>query len=313
MRIDGNCRLILDFFRFRLFNASFLFFFVFPFSFAQADNFLPFAASSPVVVKIAGANAAKTGSSKIVALTPGIAEWVAEILGAPLTKTELIGVSEYSNYPAYVSQIKTVGAYPQIQVEAVAALHPDLVLASAEYNRAEQVEKLKRLHLHVVVLKAESFTHMEEWIRELGKAMAEESRAEIVARRWQAAMQKLDTQSTIADHRSRRMMIEVQDQPLIAVGGASFLTEAFRKIGYENIFANLEQAYPKVSTEAVLKENPDTIFILDLTHERNEAAIQSWKKFTQLKAAQANAVQVIAGDDFARCSLRLLTALGKLE
>ena len=282
---------------------------------APADDFLPFSTSPPII-----ARSPSPVAPRIVSLAPVISEWIAEILGEKETLAELVGVSEYSQYPSYLQKIKTIGPYPQIQVEAILALHPTLVIASDEYNRPEQIEKLKLLHLPVVQLKAERFLKMEAWIRDLGHALGQDHKAESAAQLWRQKLEKLHSAVSLRaslkaakERKAKRILIEIQDEPLITVGHESFLTDAFREIGEENIFAGLPQAYPKVSREAVVKENPEKIYILDLTHEGNKKALQTWKKFPDLIAVKNGSIQVISGDDFARCSLPLLIALEKLR
>jgi len=86
--------------------------------------------------------------SRIITLAPVISEWTAEILGPESSKTKIVGVSEYSNYPLQLKSIQTIGAYPKLNIEKIASFKPDLVLASSEYNRPEQLEQLKRLKIN---------------------------------------------------------------------------------------------------------------------------------------------------------------------
>ena len=249
---------------------------------------------------------------KIVSLSPSISEWVAEILGEKESLRRLVGVSEYSNYPVYLSSIPTVGPYPQINIERVAALHPDLVIASRENNLSEQIEKLKRLHLRVEVLPAESFLHLEDWLHTLGSLLQEPKKTHLAMERWNQGIAELKKRPVLKE--AKRMMIEVQHEPLIVVGGNSFLNDAFLSIGYRNVFSDLGQSYPKVSKEAVLKENPDFIFVFEMNgaHTETLRSEKDWAKFSSLKAVQKKQILQISGDDFARCSMRLLKGLKQL-
>lgn len=249
-------------------------------------------------------------AQRIVTLSPVAAEWVAEILGEKDTQQRLVGVSEYSVYPKSVSTVRSVGPYPQIHVEEVLKLKPDLVIAVDSTNRPDQVEKLKRLKLPVAVMKKERFDEMGEWITALGKALGEEKKAKVIRDRWEFELKSLEPVG-----KSASVFLQVQARPLITIGGGSFLTEAFQTIGFNNIFEDLEQDYPKVSREAVIKLNPDQIWILDLTGNRLEFQKDQaeWERIESLKAVENQKVKVIKGDDFARCSMRLLKALKSLR
>jgi iron complex transport system substrate-binding protein len=252
--------------------------------------------------------------ARIVALSPALAEWTAEILGVSTATKVLVGVSEYSDYPAEIKKIVRVGPYPQLNVEQIASLRPTLILASADANRPEQIDKLKRLKLRVEVMPVEKFSDMESWIRKLGKILDEPKGAETAATRWTEGVARL--KPPVVGHTPlKRAMIQVQDLPIIAVGGDSFLNEAFAVIGYQNVFAKLNQSYPKVSREAVLAADPDVIFIMDLMGKSDDSkkAREAWKKFDSLKAVKNHDLRMIAADDYARCSLRLLNALKQLH
>ena len=252
--------------------------------------------------------------TKIVTLSPVVAEWVSEILGKEEAEKEMVGVSEYSNYPQYLERVPTVGPYPQIQEEKVLRLKPTLVIASSEYNRVEQIEKLKKLKLNIVILPKEKFNEMEPWIKLLGDALHQPEKAKVAIEKWKNGIRIIDTKMSMAKIQNKRAFIQVQDNPIIAVGGDGFLNDAFEKIGYQNIYKDLKQAYPKISRESVLKENPDYIFILDLVQKEDEfkKSKQKWENYKELQAVQNGAIKMISGNDFARCTLRLLKALQQI-
>ncbi|MBC7396437.1 MAG: ABC transporter substrate-binding protein [Bdellovibrionales bacterium] len=249
---------------------------------------------------------------RIVTLAPGLTEWTAAILGDAKAGSKIVGVSEYSLYPESMKKKVSVGPYPQLNIEKIASLKPDLVVASSEYNRPQQLEQLRRLKLPLVVVPLEDFNAMPEWILKLGRALQEEKAAAGQASEW---TKELDALKKSKKGPLQRLFIEVQHQPLVTVGGPSFLTDAFSAIGYENVFRELSQGYPKVSKEAVLKASPDAIFILDLTgvKEDFERAQNDWQNFKTLKAVKNRQIRLIPGDEFARCSLRLLKALKALH
>jgi ABC-type Fe3+-hydroxamate transport system substrate-binding protein len=241
--------------------------------------------------------------SRIVTLAPVLSEWTAEVLGQATAEKIILGVSEYSYYPAYLKKIPTVGAYVKLNIEAIARLKPDLVIGSEEYTRPEQIEQLKRLKLPLVMLAKENFLEMATWIKQLGEVLHEPKNAEALATRWTAEVKAL----TVYQKKSISFFLEVQHQPLVTVGGSSFLNDAFTVVGYKNIFRSLPQAYPKVSKEAVLKENPEKILIMDLTGNPKDFANAKldWEKYGKHPA-------IIPGDDFARCSFSLLKGLKNL-
>ena len=177
-------------------------------------------------------------------------------------------------------------------------------------NRPDQIEKLKRLKLPVTVLKKETFDGMGEWVADLGKALGEEKLANKARDRWDFEVRALEPGTTTTS-----IFLELQSRPLVTIGGGSFMTAAFKRVGLHNIFEDLAQDYPKVSREAVMKLNPDQIWILDLNGDplQFEKSQREWERLDSLKAVKDGHVRVVKGDDFARCSMRLLNALKKLK
>ena len=240
---------------------------------------------------------------RIISLSPVVSEWTSEILGKVQTQKSLVGVSEYSIYPKWLDSTVTVGPYFKLNVEKIAGLKPDLVLGSLEYNSFTQIEQLKRLGIVVMMLPKEKFPEMPNWIRGLSHILHKESAGEELAKRWTSEVKDLASKKT----KIKSLFLELDHQPLITVGGESFLNEAFSIIGYENIFKNLGQGYPKVSKEQVLKLNPAALFILDHSGNKKdlEDSVQDWKKFGKTAV-------IISGDQFARCSFLLLKGLREL-
>ncbi len=235
---------------------------------------------------------------RIVVLNPMIAEWSAEILGKEKTLKKIIGTSEYSNYPSYMKSVAAIGPYPNIQIEKILSLHPDLVIASSEYNRIDQIEKLKKLKLNVVTLPRESFHQMEKWILELGAALGEETAAKTVVLSWKKDLQEIKA----PQKKTKRAFFEIQYQPLITVGRDSFVNDSFKLVGIENIFETMPQSYPKVSKEAVLAKKPEIVFVFEMVKESEdlEKIKSTWKQ---------SRVHILNGDDYSRCSPRLLKAI----
>jgi ABC-type Fe3+-hydroxamate transport system substrate-binding protein len=242
--------------------------------------------------------------SRIITLAPVISEWTAEILGPESSKTKIVGVSEYSNYPLQLKSIQTIGAYPKLNIEKIASFKPDLVLASSEYNRPEQLEQLKRLKINLQVLPKENFFEMTKWIRALASILQSPEAGESLALEWEKKIESLRKHHSV---KKKTLFLEIQHEPLVTVGGASFLNDAFSVVGFQNVFEPLAEGYPKVSKESVLKEKPQAIFILDLTGNPAdfEAAKKDWERY-------GFHPKLISGDDFARCSFLLLKGLEQL-
>lgn len=87
-------------------------------------------------------------ATRIVSLTPHLTE-LAFAAGAG---GKLVGVSAYSDYPTSARQLPVIGDYSKIDLERVAQLKPDLVLAWISGNPRGDVERLDQLGFKVLAL-----------------------------------------------------------------------------------------------------------------------------------------------------------------
>lgn len=265
-----------------------------------------------LLLLLESARAGELPPVRTVALSPLLSEWTAEILGCEGAKKRLVGVSEFSDHPPCLKGIPEIGPYHRVSIERVIALKPDLVLASEEYN-SEQAKRLGALGLKVVMLPKEGFRGMPAWIRRLGGILGESDRANRQAVFWEGVLRGFEREGR--GSRTRRVYVEIQHDPLIALGGGSFLSDALASIGMENVFSKNTEGYPRLSTEAVLRADPEEIHILDLRGREAEfdAARKDWMRFPGVRAVKNRRIFRLPGEDFARCTPRLLNALKRLN
>ena len=112
------------------------------------------------------ARAAPLTPRRIVTLAPACAEIVAA-LGL---EGAIVGVTDYTDWPARVKTLPNVGSYVKINVEAVLALRPDLVVATYDGNPAAAVHRLEHAGIRVVTLNLHGVAEIEQSILSLGAA-----------------------------------------------------------------------------------------------------------------------------------------------
>ena len=102
-------------------------------------------------VACAQAQAPAAPAQRVVALGGAITE----IVYALDAGHRLVGVDDSSIYPAAAKRLPKVGYYRGFSIEGVAALRPDVILASDQAGPPAAFEQLKRLGKRVVVLPSE--------------------------------------------------------------------------------------------------------------------------------------------------------------
>lgn len=219
---------------------------------------------------------------RIVSLAPNITEMVY----AAGAGDRLVGTVEFSDYPAVAKALPRVGNYARIDIEAVAALKPDLVLAWDSGNPSASVAQLRRLGIPVFVTEPKTLNDIARDLERYGRLTGTDSSG---ARAASEFLRKRDTLAArYAGRKPVRMFYQVWDEPLMTVNGKQIISDVIRLCGGVNVFADLPALAPTVSIEAVLAANPDAI-IAGGMGERNVAWLDPWKKWPRLHAtAQGN-------------------------
>jgi iron complex transport system substrate-binding protein len=187
---------------------------------------------------------------RIVSLVPGLTESICT-LGAC---ARLVGTDRYSNWPAEVQALPKLGGLDDAQVERIAALRPDLVLAAPS---ARAVQRLQALGLRVVVLHTRSHQDVRHNLLRLGTELGDEARAKQVWLHIEQQMTEAAARVPQALH-GRSVYFEVESSPY-AAGPASFIGETLARLGLRNIVPASLGPFPKLSPEFVVRAQPDIV------------------------------------------------------
>lgn len=216
---------------------------------------------------------------RIVSLAPHITENLFAI-GAG---SRVVGTVDYSDYPEPARKIPRVGGYSRIDLEAVAALKPDLVLAWESGNSMAQVDKLRALGVPVHVSQPNRIDDVATSLERLGSLTGAEEGARAAAARFRARLAEL--RGRYADRPKVSTFYQVWNQPLMTVGRDQIISDALRVCGGENVFGHLAVMAPAVTVEAVLAANPEAIVASGMGDERPEW-LEEWRRWTQMEAVR---------------------------
>src|SRR6185369_13479804 len=109
---------------------------------------------------------------------------IAESLYAAGAGSRVVGTVDYSDYPPEAKKLPRVGGYSRIDLEAVAALKPDLVLAWESGNNLTQIDKLRALGLNVYVSQPNRMADVADQLERLGQLAGSEAVARPAAERF---------------------------------------------------------------------------------------------------------------------------------
>lgn len=196
---------------------------------------------------------------RIVSLNPA----TTELLFAMGYGGRLVGRTHWDNYPS----IPDLGNALRPNIEAVLAVHPDLVLLYASADNRTSALELHENKIATLSIKADRIADFVREARLLGRVLGDTARAATVVDSVQRTLDRVRTATAALPHPT--VFWEVWPSPLMAVGGGSFLDELLTIAGGTNIYSSLSAPSPVVSREDVMSRHPDVI----LTSAR---AVHDW-------------------------------------
>ncbi|MCG2575960.1 cobalamin-binding protein [Dechloromonas sp. XY25] len=247
----------------------------------------------------------KGPAQRIVALAPHIAESVY----AAGAGDKLVGTVDYSDYPPAAKKLPRVGGYSRVDLEAVAALRPDLVLAWESGNNMPQINKLKGLGLTVYVSQPNKMENVADQLERLGELAGTEAVAKPAAERFRQKLESL--RKANAAKPKVRVFYQIWKTPLMTVGGPQIISDAIKLCGGDNVFGHLGKMAPTVSVEAVLEADPEAIVATGMGDSKPEW-LHDWDKWTKLTAVKRDNLFHINPDIMQRHTPRILDGAEKL-
>ena len=236
-------------------------------------------------------------ATRIVSLAPH----ATELLFAAGAGDKIVGASEFSDHPEAAKRLPSVGGSMQLDIERIVALKPDLVIAWKSGNSARQLSRLRALGITVFDSEPRSFEDIASSLERIG-TLAGSDEGRIQATKFRATVQSL--RQRYAKLSPVTVFYQIWPSPLMTLNDTHFVSEAIRACGGVNIFGKLSALVPTVSREAVVKADPDVIFISD---ERQDA-FDRWREFTQMKAVRQGNLARIDGGAMNRPGPRLANA-----
>jgi iron complex transport system substrate-binding protein len=220
---------------------------------------------------------------RIVSLAPS----VTETLFALDAGSEVVGVSQYCDYPPAVRNLPRVGSFITPNIEAIAALRPTLVIGLATASDLREIRALTAMGIGALMVDDRSIATIEQSIVAVGDAIGRGA----VARRLLAALR--DQLKLVADHMKlepvRSVLMVVGHQPMVAVGQPNFLNELLMLAHAQNIAAPANQAWPRLSLEYIIATRPEVILDGQMGSDPTTPDL-FWSKYQSIPAVKSHSV-----------------------
>jgi iron complex transport system substrate-binding protein len=242
---------------------------------------------------------------RIVSLMPHATELLFEV-GAG---DHVVGAVQYSDYPEAAKKIPRVGGYSALNIEAIVALKPDLLIAWPEGNRNRELDRLKALGLPILVSDPREFKDIANALFIYGKITDNNEKAAKAIETFNKKLTYL--RNTYSEQEKVSVFYQVWNAPLMTQNGNTFISRAIEVCGGINIFSDLPMTNPQVSIESILIQDPQVIVASGMGQARPEW-LDDWRQYKTLQAVEANQLYHIAPELFQRPTVRFLLGTEQL-
>ncbi len=206
-----------------------------------------------------------------------------EILFAIGAGSQVVGVDDYSDYPAAAKNLTKVGAYPLNQ-ESIVALTPDLIVSSDLVPRA-QLEQLRGQGIPYIILADRTLDDVFKTIRLAGVFTGHVAEADSLASNLSDRVDAITSKTLAANVSAPEVYVEYY--PMWTYGPGSFGDDLIKLAGGINIAANASSEYPEITSEFVIAKDPQiivyTVGVMSTTTPESIAEREGWSNITAVE------------------------------
>jgi len=253
-------------------------------------------------------------------------------------RDRLVGRTRYCVAPdGEVDSIEIVGGTKDADIERIAELEPDLVVANQEENTRRDIEKLDAMGLRVLVSFPQrveaGIAHLARLTRALGLEGGAEPARSVVAAAYRA---QLDADAARKKLRPVRVFCPIWMDPLMTIHQSTSISDMLALVGAENVFgdrarryplaadlgraAPLDEArvaerdtrYPRVTLDEITARAPELVLLPDEPHSFSEEDAQVFRAL-DIPAAKHGQVVFCDGKDLMWYGARSLEGIGRLR
>src|SRR5258708_2091635 len=219
---------------------------------------------------------------RIVSVAPAVTETLFGLGGGP----EVVGVSQYCDYPPQVRDLPRVGSFLTPNLEAIIALRPTLVVGLELSSDVREIRALNSMGYPVLVVSDESLQEIETSIEKVGARINRQDDARRLVAQIQS--QIAEVRQRLAHAKPLRALMLVGHQPIVAVGPGTYLDELMRIARAENIADAVDQQWPHLRMEFIIAMRPEVV--LDGALGTDQSSSSFWQKYTTIPAVRDHRV-----------------------
>ena len=225
---------------------------------------------------------------RIVSLAPSVTETLFALGAGP----DVVGVSQYCDYPPQVRDLPRVGSFLTPNLEAIIALRPTLVVGLELSSDVRQIRALNSMGYQVLLVSDDSLQQIETSIEKVGARINRQDQAHRLVAQIQAQIAMV--QNRLAHAKPLRALMLVGHQPIVAVGPGTYLDELMRIARADNIADAVDQQWPHLGMEFIIAMRPEVV--LDGAMGTDQSSSSFWEKYPTIPAVRDHRIYGYAED-----------------
>ncbi|HEX7981205.1 MAG TPA: helical backbone metal receptor [Gemmatimonadaceae bacterium] len=220
---------------------------------------------------------------RIVSLNPS----TTELLFAIGAGDKLVGRTTYDLWPAAARAVPDLGPGLRPNVEAVLAVHPDLVVLYASDDNRDAARRLRAAGVPTAAFRVDRIADFERVTRALGVLTGDSAAALATVDSVRATIARVRAATASLPHPT--VFWPLYDQPLLATGSGSYLNELIDIAGGRNIYGFMKEPSPRVTFEDLMRRDPDVV----LTSPASRARYAADPRWQALRAVRDGHLLVV--------------------
>ncbi|MDO6443266.1 MULTISPECIES: cobalamin-binding protein [unclassified Marinobacter] len=240
-------------------------------------------------------------AQRIITLSPG----ATELTFAAGAGAKVVAVVNYSDYPPEALKLPLVGSHTRVDMEALLALKPDLVVTWVTGNPPAQIELLGELGIPMFAIEPRTFEGVSSVIERLATLAGTEQAGLAEAERFRVGIAALSEQYRNAE--PIPVFYQVWEQPLMTINNDHLIGKVLQLCGGVNVFGEMPRLVPRISSEVVLQADPHAI-LTGSVEGVSDGQLDSWKQYSELTAVKKKNLFFVPASPISRPTPRLLEA-----
>jgi len=227
--------------------------------------------------------------ARIVSLSPAITETLFALGAGP----RVVGGTEADDFPAEAKALPRVASFTGVNIEAVVAARPDVVIAGGnDLTPPADIAKLRSLGVSVIVVYAGSVDAVLRDISLIGTVAGQDAVAAQLVGAMKSRIEELSAAAKAAGSTPRVFFELDATKEIYGPAPDSFLTEMIGLAGGDAITSG-DPAVWAVSLERLVEADPQVIVLGDANYGMTPEAVKSRPGWAGMTAVKAGAIRPI--------------------